>query len=461
MRNAAYCVLRGGDQSVPIAMRHAVRSTHLLRCLLAAAFLLACAGCGRTSGDPRHGVTRVVVWSMWGGEEGRVFERLLAEYNRSHPSVHLENLSSVDDEKVIRAIIAADPPDLCTLSDPTDFGAMAANGAVLPLDEFFHRSGLRESDYTHASISQCKYRGRLYAIPYLVDCIVLLWNKDVFRQAGLDPERPPETMEDMVGACKQIAKRGEDGRIARVGLRPPEDTGVLLAIYGGGFYDEATGRVTADNPRNVEALAMYKRIVEAEGGVEAVEAFAKGFQEEQGAYNSFYLGQAGMIFNGQWNTYWIYRYRPSTHYGIAPLPYPRDHPERKGTAWLGGNLFCIPRGSRHVKEAWDFLVWTQSPQGQALFARTMHGVPNIRSALSDPTLRTGEPWRSAFGVFMDLSDSPNATHFPPMPSARLYAQELNNARDSVLYGTRTPQQALEAARVRVQRDMDHYRQAGR
>jgi len=393
---------------------------------------------------------------MWGGDEEKVFQQVVDAYNRMHPGVRFENLGSVPDDKTIRALVAGAPPDLFTIADPSFLGALAANDALLPLDDLFKQSGLRTEDYTHASLIQCRYAGKLYAIPYLIDCIGLLYNKKVFREAGLDPEKPPRTVEEMEEYCRKITLRGPDGRLKRIGLRPPDAVN-LLALYGGPFYNPATGKITADAPRNVEAATEYKRLINAQGGEEAVQALSSGFANEQGSYNSFYLGQVGMTFNGQWNTYWVAKYKPDVEYGIVPLPYPAAHPERAGTVWLGGNLFCIPKESEHVKEAWDFLAWTQTLEAQRLLADTLHGVPNIRAALHIRSLREGEPWRVQFGKFMDLSDSPNATHFPPMPVASLYLSEITSAQDAICYGRKTPKQALAEVRVRVQREMDRYR----
>ena len=427
----------------------------LLLAFAGASFLLFF-GCA-PSDDDTHGVVHVRIWSMWTGDEERDFEQVLAYYNRTHPGVVLENLGAVDDQATVRAIVAGDPPDLCTLADPAYLGALAANDAVQPLDARFGASGLRAGDYTHGSLSQCNYRGKLYALPYLLDCQVLLYNKDVFRSAGLDPNRPPQTLEEMLDDSRKITKNDAHGRLTRIGSKPP-DAVILMGDYGGRFFDERTGRITADDPRNVEAARYDKSLMDAQGGNEAVQAFSSGFANEMGNFNPFFLGQIGMMFNGQWNTYWAYHYSPNTHYGVAALPYPADHPELKGTAWLGGNLFCIPVGAKHSAAAWNFLRWTQSPDAQRMFSMSLHGIPNIRSVLSDRELRNGAPWRPEFGKFMDLADSPTATHFPPMPVATLYQNALANAVDSVCYGHKTPEAALRAVRIRVQREMDEYRQ---
>lgn len=421
---------------------------------LALAALAALPGCGTDGSDVAGGPVHVKIWSMWSGDEEKDFENVLAYYNETHPGVVLENLGAVDDAKTIRAIVAGAPPDVVTIADPSYLGALAANNALQPLDDRFRRSGLKDADYTNGALSQCRYKGSTYAVPYLLDCIALLYNKDVFRAAGLDPEKPPRTLEELLEDSKRITKYDADGRLTCIGIRPPDGV-TMMGLYGGGFVDK-TGRVTADNPRNVEAVTFYKQLMEAQGGYENVQAFAQSFAADMGNYNPFFLGKVGMTFNGQWNTYWAYHYSPNMHYGIAPLPYPARYPDRKGTVWLGSNPFCIPQGARHSQAAWDFLAWTQSREGQRRLAMTLHGIPNIRAELRDPSLRAGEAWRPSYGRFMDLADSPNATHFPALPVATLYLNQLATAIDSACYGHRTPQAALSAVRRRVQKEMDSY-----
>jgi ABC-type glycerol-3-phosphate transport system substrate-binding protein len=122
---------------------------------------------------------------------------------------------------------------------------------------------------------------------------------------------------------------------------------------------------------------------------------------------------------------------------------------------MGGNVFCIPIDSRHPKEAWDFLVWTQSPEAQIMFAHDMNNVPNQRVALKAPTLRTGPAFRREYASFLDLADSPNATFFPVLPVTSLYMNQMNTAIDKILYGDMSSAQALGKVRARVQKELDH------
>lgn len=405
------------------------------------------------------GVKALAFWSMWSGQEEKNFERVLARYHERNPHIVLENLGAIrDDTKTIRAIVAGVPPELFTLADPLYLGPLAANDAIYPLDDLFRQAGLREEDFVPASLSLCRVQGRLYAMPYLIDDYALMWNKQAFREGGLDPERPPQTLEELEAYAVQLTKR-EGGRLARLGLQPASDMSAMYAIlqiFGGRLYDAAANRITADDPNNIAAFEWYLNLVNQMGGYEEVNGFAAGFGQAQGANNPFFVGKVAMMINGEWNPYWCHRYAPRLEYGVAPLPPPQGRPDRARSTWLGGNMICIPKGSRHPEEAWKVLTWMQTDEAQILFASAMNNVPNRRSALRAKELRVGADYKEKFGVFLDLADSPNGGHFPALPVANLYNNELTTARDLVLDGQKTSARALADVRTRVQRELDRY-----
>src|SRR5216683_169618 len=111
-----------------------------LLALLALAALLVASGCRDTT-TAAHGRTVIEFWSGWTGREGQVFQALV------------DRLAS---------------------------------------------AGLSEQDFVPVSLELCRYRNHLYGLPVLIDGSALFWNKRAFREAGLDPERPPRTLEEVV-----------------------------------------------------------------------------------------------------------------------------------------------------------------------------------------------------------------------------------------------------------------------
>ena len=427
-------------------MRRGLLAGLILVAIVTALIVAGCSPATRTGAD----VVTLRAWTMWGSDESPAFQAALDEFNRTHPKIQVRNLPAVDDAKIIRSIVANDPPEIFTLRDPGYLGSLAANGALRRLDDDFRAAGLNEKDFTPGSLSQCRYQGHLYAMLYVMDVMALLRNTTAYQDAGIG--EPPKTLDELLKVAEKLTIRGKDGSIERLGLLPPDPI-VALVAFGGRFIDPATGMPTADDPRNIEALEWYRKLIEIQGGGERVNAFAAGFGPESGINNPFLVNKVSMIISGQWNPYWFQRFGPKIKYAASPLPHPDAHPEMDRPTWIGGNLFCIPANCKYPAQAWEFLRWTQTPPAQSLFASTIHGVPNIFSARRDPTLRTGDKWKAAFSVFMDAADSPNCRHFPVTPITGLYQYELTNAADFVRYGTKTPEQALRDVQGRVSREM--------
>ncbi|MFQ3611023.1 MAG: extracellular solute-binding protein, partial [Fimbriimonadales bacterium] len=317
-------------------------------------------------------------------------------------------------------------------------------------------SGLKQEDFIPASLEQGRYKGRQYAMPFLLDAGGLFWNPELFRRAGLRPNQPPRTLETLLEISARLTQRDRWGEIRVLGIRPPE-LWELIVVFGGQVVDAQTGAITADHPTNIEAGRYLRALVEAMGGGKRVQAFTAGFGNEQGTNNPFFLGKIAMMFNGQWNPYWFQIYAPQVPYDVAPFPHPADRPHLARATWIGQNMFCIPRESRHPREAWEFFVWMQSETAQLLFADTMHGIPNIRKVLKNPRLRIpqspNEVWKRGYAKFLDFVDSPNARFFPITPVATLYLHELSTAQEFIISGNKTPEQALRDVQQRVASEM--------
>jgi ABC-type glycerol-3-phosphate transport system substrate-binding protein len=414
---------------------------------------LAQGGCRSARAAGRRAV-ELTVWTMWTGAEEANFRAVLDRYEALNPGVRVRNLGAVrDDSKTVRAIVAGDSPDLFLLADALNLGPLAANDALLPLDDRLRAAGLSDDDFIPAALRLCRLNGRLYGLPFLIDCYALLWNKAVFRDAGLDPERPPATMEEWGEMAVRLTK-ARGGKLERVGLEPYWDPNVFGGLFGGRLMDETGRRATPDSPENLKGLEWYGRLMQRMGGYEAVNGFAAGFGQMQSATNPFYMGQVAMTINGEWNPWWCRKYAPDLEYGVAPLPHPADRPDLARTTWLGGNIFCIPRAARHPDAAWDLLLWMQSPEAQVLFASKMNNVPNRRSALGEPSLREGEEYKRKFAIFLDLAATGRPAHFPVTPVSNLYNAELTSGRDLTLTGAKTARQAMRDVRLRVQRELD-------
>lgn len=413
--------------------------------------MLACVllvGCGESRVPA--GRVEVDVWSGWTGAEAKSFQSLVDDFNREHPKIFVRNLGGVTDStKVTRAITAGAPPDVFTVWNAADVGPLAHYGAIRDLSEEYRASGLKDSDFVPSALRICRYQGRLISLPILMDANALMWNKAAFREAGLDPDRPPQTLQELKDYATRLTKKDAKGNITQLGMLLPGTT-LLSWLSGGGFLDPKTGAITADTPQNIAAFQYYKDLVNAMGGRENVQAFGSGFGQGQGPNNPFFVGKVAMMISGEWIPSWIEKYAPKLEYGVAPIPYDVNHPERKGTTLIAVNQLAIPTDAKHPKEAWEFLRWLQRKDVQVRFAEALNNLPSTLAALHDPALTTGSPRKENFGKFCEIAQSPNARGFPVTPVSQLYQDELGRATEFVLYGTKTPEQALRDVQAKVE-----------
>jgi multiple sugar transport system substrate-binding protein len=423
----------------------------------ALAAMSALPGCGPANpGKTREGRTILSIWSGWTGKEKDIFDAVVKAFNESQNQYELRNMSiEGDDTKTIRALTAGVPPDLFFVWEPAYVGQLAANNAIVPLDGLLARSDLPLKDFIPGSIGQGEWEGKYYSLPYLIDAYALFWDKDAFREVGLDPDRPPRTLKELEQYALKLLKRDKNGNIVRLGFQLP-DIFHPIVWFGGKFYDPKTRRITADYPRNVEALQWYVHMMEIQGGAIHIDSFAQGFGEYASPNNQFFVGKVAMMISGQWWPGFIERFAPHMDYGVAPIPYPDQYPEQKGVTYLGGNFCCIPRESRHPEGAGAFMRWTQTYHGQELFAKDMHGVPDIKAVLNDPVLVTGSRHNEAFGEVCRIAGDPNARFFPATPVNIMYMTELVTAAQLASRDAKTPEQALRAVQQRVQRELDTY-----
>lgn len=219
--------------------------------------------------------------------------------------------------------------------------------------------------------------GKQYAVPFSAESSFLLYNKGLFKQAGLDPEKPPRTWAEIESAARKISALGN-------GVKGFYFSGACggcniftFAPYifaSGGTVLSADGRkATLETPEVKKALAFYRRMWEAG-------AMPSGAKTDNGAsfISAFFTNKIGMVGSGAFSIGLLKKEHPEIDFGVTFLP-----GEKGGwSSFAGGDSIGIPAGSKHVKEAWEFITWCLSEEVQVgQFARN-NSIP-VREDLAD------------------------------------------------------------------------------
>lgn len=413
-------------------------------------------------GDLPEDTVILQFWHPWTGEYADALIHVVAEFNRTHPGIHVKPLfmptGAGESMKFFSAVAGGVPPDIIVV-DGTQVASWADTGVLRPLDARLEKAGITADDFWEPSWKQCRYNNKTWALSAAADPnFALVWNKHQFRQAGLDPERPPQTIAELEEYALKLTVRDKNGRIERLGFLPTFVPHASIAVltwgwaFGGEFFDEETHAFTCDMPENVAAMQWMKDMQDAYGGQRRILSFEStfGFTSQ----NPFYVGKLSMNMAYVAMIQEMAKFAPNLEYGIGRMPI------REGAGqtseWIGGWTMAIPYGHRgHDDEAFAFMKWMCATNtGTTFVARTMSLLPAYRK--SDFFEKDIEG-NLAMEVFYEILQ--NAEHTRPItPANARYMTELMRALGQVRNGSKTPEAAMTEARLETEKEWQKIQQ---
>ncbi len=425
-------------------------------------------------------------WEKWTQNEADAMRAIVDRFNQSQQRLFVRYFSTgTIDQKAMIAIAGGNPPDILGL-DNFSVPAYAESGAVLPLDDMVKRSSIRREAYvpaiwpmlTHPPASAPWNAGatpKQYAVINTCGGLAMFYNRTLFREAGLDPDNPPRTIEELDAAHRKLClfwsgKPGhsattaqDDGRrdIARVGLMHSEPNWWSWHwgySFGGSIYDAGTDRATPDSPENVRAYQWLQSYPQ-ELGVERLVRFQTGFGFYGTAENPFLTGKVAMMYQGPWLANVIRQYLPDLDYGVAPFPVHESvYDPKRPIGLLNGDVLVIPRGAKHPEASFEFIAFTQRPENiEAL---------SIAHGKNSPLIEHSPGFERAsvnkyVAVHAQVARSDRAFVFPRTRTWQQYASEFDAATQGMLRLQSPATEALARVRVAAQTQLDRTAEARR
>lgn len=449
-------------------------------------------GCASHKTAPK--TTKLVVWGLEYGEESKGLEARVHEFERRHPEIKVSVLSmgagQMNPQKLMTAIVGKVPPDVIN-QDRFTIGDWASRGSFQPLDKFLanenHKvdpQAIRRENYYNACWQEAVYNGHVYAIPSTTDDRALFYNRALFREKGLDPDKPPRTWEELKADAQKLTEMAPDGSFRRIGFIPNFGNSWLYLYSwqnGGEFMSPDGKRCTLNNPYSVAALQYMVDIYDALGGVTKIDAFASGFQSAE--LDPFLTGKVAMKVDGNWVLQNVARYGPDLDFGVAPAPVPaerleqttggkpgRFHGQDPYITWAGGFSFAIPTGAAHPKEAWEFIRWMSSVEANLIdckaqreyniskgrpYVPTISANIHVNEAVFRDFAPNGAKYRNGLRMFMDMMP---AAKFRPVTfiGQRLWDEHVR-AFDQATHHQEThltAQRAMNEGTTVVQKELD-------
>ncbi len=395
----------------------------------------------------QHGVPAGVVvvdyWEKWTGPEGAQMASIVDDFNRTvgqqkHIYVRIVTTSNID-KKTLVAVAGGVPPDLAGMWDP-QLVQFAAQGALMPLDQLAAEHGITAATYKKVYWDACHWDGHLYALVSTPATIALVYNKAAFRDsadqlraAGLDPERPPRTMDELDRYAKAVERKDPAGRLTRSGILPAAAWYLYVTPYwyGGDVWDPAARRFTLTSQacvKTFEWVQSYSRRL----GAKSVTDFKTGMGNFDSPQNPFLAGTEVMQQQGPWMANFILSYRPSM-FGVpdekgydtklpaaqrkamcewGAAPFPQADGLGPPITYAAFDTLIIPKGAKHPREAFEFAAYVNTqPVMEKL--NNMHSKNSPLAAVSDDFLQHHK--NPYIDVWDDLARSPNARGIPQVP----------------------------------------------
>ncbi len=392
-------------------------------------------------------------WEKWTGFEADAMRVIVDDYNASQDRVFIDYSSvSQIDSKFMLATAGGVPPDIAGLW-ANRLPVYAENNALTPLDKLAADAGVKRTDYIDAFWQLCSHRDHLWALPATPASVGLVWNKKMFRDAGLDPEQPPRSIAELEEFNVKLAKHRPDGHLDRIGFLP-EEPGWWNAMWGdwfGAHIWDGKSRVEIDSPQNVEAYRWIQSYPER-FGADNIIAFRDGFGNFASPQNPFLNGRLAMELQGVWIYNFIKTYAPADfEWGVAPFP-SVDPARYPGFGVLETDALVIPKGAKHPRESFDFIRYVNTQKemeklclGQLKFSPLRECSPGFLERHPNPHIRD----------FLALARDPHARYAPRLVTWTEFASDMRNAVSQIWSGKEDAAVALATTQTHEQASLDH------
>lgn len=377
--------------------------TRTLAGIAAAALIVPLAACGGSGnggtataeGIPAKGTddgTEITLWTRSPLE--RQAKNVVEAYNKSHKNqVKLEIIPNDDMEGKVGGASQTDSlPDILA-GDVVRIPYWASEGIFTDITKQI--DGLdNKADLQQGHIEAGTVDGAEYTLPFITDVSVMVWNKNLYKEAGLDPEQGPKSIDQFVEQAKKVAALNKDG-VAGSYLAGQSGGALVFDLFpsvwadGESVMNKDGSEATLDNDSMKGVLDAYKELANTTNGLGA------GSKEETGATWTapFANGKIGVMPYPNISTTALFDAEKDGGFevGVAPIPGTK---EGKTSTFLGGDAMGISKDSKHVAQAWNFLYWLmQSDAQKEVFADqgdTASNIQTLKTAYkdADPRIQT-------------------------------------------------------------------------
>ncbi|WP_160719511.1 ABC transporter substrate-binding protein [Bacillus sp. USDA818B3_A] len=425
-------------------MKKILGSLSLVILLLLSTILSGCSS--KSSAASSNGKVVVDFWTFWGSETRRpVIEKIVDDFNRSQDKILVKHTFIPWGDiwtKNLAAVAARNPADV-VINDINSVSQRAENNQAEDLSKYIDQDTYKKQFYPNLW-ETVLYKDKPYAVPFTTDTRLLFYNKDAFKEAGLDPNKPPATWKELEEYAEKLDIK-QDGKYTRIGFYPlfggfGAPSWLKNADNGVGYVEN--GDLKINTPNKVKALEWLADW-QTRYGKKNIQNYQAEFSN--GQTNPFIAGKVAMFTDVATFYTQIRDSGTKMNFGVTTMPAFDENSKPYSDG--GGFVAEVPKGAKHPKEAMEFIKYLTGEKAQKYWAeKNYDNVANIKASNSVMNGLTGD----AKTVYRTAVDSLQYTTLSPVPNQFPdYQERINPLVESAIAGKITPLKALTKAEKNV------------
>jgi multiple sugar transport system substrate-binding protein len=429
-----------------------------------AAVLAAATACG--SSDDGTGATgdaafdakptgTLTAWGFNNADDVGKARMAYAEQQLTGMKIEMDQ-TGFDAQKFTTRLASGNVPDVVQM-DRQYVATYAAQGVIMPLDKCFttHKVEPRQHYYPFV-VDDVTYKNQVWAVPQFYQPTAILLNRTLMDAAGVpDGDIDTSNPDKLLAAVAKMYKANGDVP-ATLGFNPQATGQAELWVVGmGGKLSGENGVPTLDDPANVYALELLKRITDAQGGFAKYKSFTDSF-DTFGEKNQFVQNQVASEVDAQWYPNVLSPYKDKIKLGAVPFKDKTGKP----VSMAGGSAFVVPTKAKNPSAGckWALALteegsWLAAAEARAATVKQKNSINTglftgspaadklIREKFVTPSGNAG--FDQVISTYYDVVGSGKS--YGASPAGQQIKQELLNAITAALLGNKPPQKALADA----------------
>jgi sn-glycerol 3-phosphate transport system substrate-binding protein len=391
-----------------------------------------------------------------GGPITKLIDQMAADFQKENPSIKVTPIySGTYQETMVKALTAhkSGQPPVTSVLLSTDMYTLIDEDAVLPISDLANSPEDQAwlKSFYPAFMANSQTGGKVWGVPFQRSTVVLYWNKALFKEAGLDPEKPPSTWAEMVEYAGKLTKRDAQGNITQWGVQVPSSGFPYWLFQGfttqnGVELMNAAGTETYfDRPGVIEALQFWVDLSTKH------RVHPPGVVEWGTTPRDFFERKVAMMWTTTGNLTNV-RNNAKFDFGVGMLPANK----RRGSPTGGGNFYVFKKStSAQQQAAVRFIRWVTSPERAAQWGIDTGYVAVRPDSFDTPVMKqyvAGFPPAAVARDQLQHSVAELSTH-----ENQRVTKALNDGLQAALTGAKTPEAAMRDAQREAERILRPYK----